>query len=105
MNRLPPVPVLSSVELPQNFKIGLSQKKQHEIMHLANLIGIQCKRHDIRTIIDLGAGLVREYDNRKKITNVVSCYSTIFFLGICMPNVTLFARLSSLRIGKKQRKY
>ncbi|XP_011701899.1 PREDICTED: methyltransferase-like protein 25 [Wasmannia auropunctata] len=57
LNRLPPVPALSPIELPQNFKIGLSQKKQHEIMHLAHLVDAQCKRHDIRTIIDLGAGL------------------------------------------------
>ncbi|XP_011861448.1 PREDICTED: methyltransferase-like protein 25 [Vollenhovia emeryi] len=57
INRLSPVPALSSAELPQNFKIGLNTKKQHEIMHLAHLVGVQCERHDIRTIVDLGAGL------------------------------------------------
>ncbi|XP_012064152.1 PREDICTED: methyltransferase-like protein 25 [Atta cephalotes] len=57
INRLPFVPALPSIELPQNFKIGLSEKKQHEIIHLAYLVDVQCKQHDIRTIIDLGAGL------------------------------------------------
>ncbi|EZA49271.1 Protein RRNAD1 [Ooceraea biroi] len=57
INRLPLVPVLSSVELPKNFRTGLSQKKQHEIMHLANLVHEQCTPHNIQTIIDLGAGL------------------------------------------------
>ncbi|XP_072748542.1 uncharacterized protein [Anoplolepis gracilipes] len=58
INRLPPIQILpSKIELPQKFKIGLSQKKQHEIIHLAFLVHTQCKVHDIQTIIDLGAGL------------------------------------------------
>lgn len=61
INRLPPVQTSPSrIELPQKFKIGLSRKKQHEIIHLAHLVHTQCKLHDIQTIVDLGAGLVRE---------------------------------------------
>ncbi|XP_032669325.1 protein RRNAD1-like [Odontomachus brunneus] len=56
-NRLLSALTLPSIELPQNFKIGLSRKKQHEIIHLARLVHAQCKPHDIQTIIDLGAGL------------------------------------------------
>nr|XP_012220945.1 PREDICTED: methyltransferase-like protein 25 [Linepithema humile]XP_012220946.1 PREDICTED: methyltransferase-like protein 25 [Linepithema humile] len=57
INRLPLVPALPSIELPQSFRTGLSLKKQHEIMHLAHLVHTQCKSHDVQTIIDLGAGL------------------------------------------------
>lgn len=61
INRLPLVQTSPSrIELPQKFKIGLSRKKQHEIIHLAHLVHTQCKLHDIQTIVDLGAGLVRE---------------------------------------------
>jgi hypothetical protein len=63
INRLPLVSASSSVELPNNFKIRLGQKKQHEIMHLANLVHEQCVSHNIQTIIDLGAGLVRKLQN------------------------------------------
>ncbi|XP_029175954.1 methyltransferase-like protein 25 [Nylanderia fulva] len=56
--RLPLVETpLSEIELPHKFKIGLSRKKQHEIIHLAHLVHTQCKLHDIQTVIDLGAGL------------------------------------------------
>jgi len=72
INRLPLVHSLSSVELPKNFRIGLSQKKQHEIIHLANLVHEQCMSHNIRTIIDLGAGLVR------KLQIYISIYITIY---------------------------
>jgi len=71
-------------------------------MHLAHLVDVQCKRHNIQTIIDLGAGLVRKRKTfKKKDTNADSCAITIFFPGIHMPNVTLFVRLSSLGIGKR----
>jgi len=51
------------MELPKNFRIGLNQKKQHEIMHLANLVHEQCMSHNIQIIVDLGAGLVRKLQN------------------------------------------
>ncbi|XP_029671383.1 methyltransferase-like protein 25 [Formica exsecta] len=58
INRLSPIQIsLSKLELPQKFKIGLSRKKQHEIIHFAHLVHMQCKLHNIQTIIDLGAGL------------------------------------------------
>ncbi|KMQ96588.1 protein rrnad1-like protein [Lasius niger] len=58
INRLPLVQTSPfRIELPQKFKIGLSRKKQHEIIHLAHLVHTQCKLHDIQTIVDLGAGL------------------------------------------------
>lgn len=61
INRLSPIQIsLSKLELPQKFKIGLSRKKQHEIIHFAHLVHMQCKLHNIQTIIDLGAGLVRK---------------------------------------------
>ncbi|EFN77509.1 methyltransferase-like protein 25 [Harpegnathos saltator] len=56
-DRLSSTLTLPSAELPQNFRIGLSRKKQHEIMHLARLVHVQCKPYNIQTIIDLGAGL------------------------------------------------
>lgn len=57
INRLLPTSASHFIELPQKFRIGLSKKKQHEIMHLAQLVHTRCKSHGIQTIIDLGAGL------------------------------------------------
>ncbi|EFN62886.1 UPF0431 protein C1orf66-like protein [Camponotus floridanus] len=57
INKLPPIQTSPRIELPQKFKIGLSQKKQHEIIHLAHLVHTQCKLYNIQTIVDLGAGL------------------------------------------------
>lgn len=44
--------------LPTLFLKGLSLKKQHEILHLAKLVHMQCEEHNIHTVVDLGAGLV-----------------------------------------------
>lgn len=65
-NRLSPALASPSTELPHNFRVGLSRKKQHEIMRLAHLVYEQCRSRDIRTIIDLGAGLVRKRRRRRK---------------------------------------
>ncbi|KAF7379047.1 hypothetical protein HZH66_015281 [Vespula vulgaris] len=45
------------LEVPQQFIKGLNPKKQHEIMHLAQLIHTQCKTQKIDVIIDFGSGL------------------------------------------------
>ncbi|XP_076633206.1 methyltransferase-like protein 25B isoform X2 [Colletes latitarsis] len=57
LNRLPLINTVLSTTLPKNFQIGLNDKKQHEIMHLAHLVHKQCAPHDINVIIDFGAGL------------------------------------------------
>lgn len=59
IDRLPTINTVLSTTLPKNFQIGLSHKKQHEIIHLAHLVHAQCESQDIKTIVDLGAGLVR----------------------------------------------
>ncbi|XP_043527491.1 protein RRNAD1-like [Frieseomelitta varia] len=57
IDQLPTINTVLSIELPKNFQIGLNCKKQHEIMHLAHLIHLQCAPQNIKIIIDLGAGL------------------------------------------------
>ncbi|XP_017789596.1 PREDICTED: protein RRNAD1-like [Habropoda laboriosa] len=46
-----------STKLPKNLQIGLSLKKQHEIIHLTHLIHTQCAPQNIKIIVDLGTGL------------------------------------------------
>lgn len=48
------------LDMPQQFIKGLNPKKQHEIMHLAQLIHAQCKTQKIDVIVDFGSGLVRK---------------------------------------------
>ncbi|CAK9833151.1 Methyltransferase-like protein 25B [Anthophora retusa] len=57
INQLPTMNTVLSTKLPKNFQIGLSLKKQHEIIHLTHLIHIQCVPQNIKIIVDLGAGL------------------------------------------------
>ncbi|XP_043279557.1 methyltransferase-like protein 25 isoform X2 [Venturia canescens] len=57
LDKLPPV-ISDDVEiLPKSFQTGMSKKKQHEIVCLANLVQSQCEKKGIKTIVDLGAGL------------------------------------------------
>lgn len=57
IDQLPIIDTILTTELPKNFQIGLSRKKQHEIMHLAHLVHEQCVSKNIKVIVDLGAGL------------------------------------------------
>lgn len=40
---------------------GLTNKKMHEILNLAPCIHHVCQEHNMKFIIDVGAGLVRQY--------------------------------------------
>ncbi|KAG7210689.1 hypothetical protein KM043_012192 [Ampulex compressa] len=61
LNVLPAIDVLPVVsqtrKLPTNFTIGLSNKKQHEILQLAGLVHSQCEPLGVGVIVDVGAGL------------------------------------------------
>ncbi|XP_048265902.1 probable methyltransferase-like protein 25, partial [Bombus terrestris] len=57
IDQLPTMNTALSTTLPKDFQIGLNCKKQHEIMHLAYLVHMQCAPLNIKVIIDLGAGL------------------------------------------------
>ncbi|PBC25399.1 hypothetical protein APICC_09447 [Apis cerana cerana] len=57
IDRLPSINNIIPIILPKKFQIGLNLKKQHEIMHLAYLVHMQCTSQNVKTIIDLGAGL------------------------------------------------
>ncbi|KOC65854.1 Uncharacterized protein C12orf26 [Habropoda laboriosa] len=57
INRLPTMNTMLSTKLPKNLQIGLSLKKQHEIIHLTHLIHTQCAPQNIKIIVDLGTGL------------------------------------------------
>lgn len=46
-----------NLQLPSLFLKGLTPKKQHEILHLTNLVRKQCLEENISTIVDFGAGL------------------------------------------------
>ncbi|CAL7948465.1 unnamed protein product [Xylocopa violacea] len=56
-DQLPAINTVLPTILPKNFQIGLSCKKQHEIIHLAHLVHVQCTSQNIKIIVDLGAGL------------------------------------------------
>lgn len=59
LNRLTIAIELSNdIELPKVFSQGLSLKKQHEVFYFTRLIHEKCVETGIRTIVDLGAGLV-----------------------------------------------
>lgn len=58
IDQLPLTNTILLTTLPTNFQVGLSKKKQHEIMHLAHLVHKQCALHKIKVIVDFGAGLV-----------------------------------------------
>ncbi|CAD6217346.1 GSCOCG00004796001-RA-CDS [Cotesia congregata] len=58
LNKLPSLKLKSGCcQLPKTFKLGLSEKKQHEIYYLAELINDKCLKHNVRKIVDFGAGL------------------------------------------------
>ncbi|XP_034194968.1 methyltransferase-like protein 25B isoform X3 [Osmia lignaria lignaria] len=57
IDQLPTINNIVEAKLPKSFQIGLSCKKQHEIMNLAHLIHMQCTSQNIKVIVDLGAGL------------------------------------------------
>lgn len=58
LNKLPSLQIKSDCQLPKIFKLGLSEKKQHEIYYLAELINDKCLKHNLQTIVDFGSGLV-----------------------------------------------
>ncbi|XP_015602097.1 methyltransferase-like protein 25 [Cephus cinctus] len=57
LDRLPRANPAFSIQLPECFLKGINKKKQHEIIHLAQLVHEQCRAHKLENIIDLGAGL------------------------------------------------
>lgn len=58
LNYLPHSNILVTLStLPEAFKKKLSIKKQHEILHLTQLIHEKCLAHNIRLVVDFGAGL------------------------------------------------
>lgn len=46
-----------TLNVPKQFIKGLNPKKQHEIIHLAELIHAKCQTQNIEVIIDFGCGL------------------------------------------------
>ncbi|XP_015189445.1 PREDICTED: methyltransferase-like protein 25 isoform X2 [Polistes dominula] len=56
-NRLSRVNPSTTLKVPQQFIKRLNPKKQHEIIHLAELIHAQCKTLKIEVIVDFGSGL------------------------------------------------
>lgn len=66
-NRLPVMKPFLALNLPRNFTTGLGHKKQHEIIHLAQLVHDQCKNCKVDVIIDFGAGLVRNKNQNYEI--------------------------------------
>ncbi|KAK2579792.1 hypothetical protein KPH14_012184 [Odynerus spinipes] len=45
------------INVPQQFIKGLNPKKQHEIIHLAQLVHTKCQIQNIEVIVDFGCGL------------------------------------------------
>ncbi|XP_078038148.1 methyltransferase-like protein 25B isoform X1 [Augochlora pura] len=56
-DRLPTSGIALLTKLPKEFQLGLNNKKQHEIVHMAHLVHMQCAPLKIKVIVDLGAGL------------------------------------------------
>ncbi|XP_014605010.1 PREDICTED: protein RRNAD1-like [Polistes canadensis] len=56
-NKLSHVNPSTTLKVPHQFIRGLNPKKQHEIIHFAELIHTQCKTLNIEVIIDFGSGL------------------------------------------------
>ncbi|KAI4473839.1 hypothetical protein M0802_015922 [Mischocyttarus mexicanus] len=57
INRLSRINLPTTLKMPQQFIKGLNPKKQHEIIHLAQLIHKQCETLNIKVIVDFGSGL------------------------------------------------
>nr|XP_031845613.1 methyltransferase-like protein 25 isoform X2 [Nomia melanderi] len=57
IDRLPTLNATLFTKLPKKFQIGLNDKKQHEIIHMAHLVHMQCAPLKIKIIVDFGAGL------------------------------------------------
>ncbi|XP_076297443.1 methyltransferase-like protein 25B isoform X1 [Lasioglossum baleicum] len=57
IDRLPTMSTALFTKLPKQFQLGLNDKKQHEIVHMAHFVHMQCAPLKIKIIVDLGAGL------------------------------------------------